>query len=103
MKSKTILAGLKRFTAKISDEKLLEDMSFSVFAPANNYKHNRFMLGPASFINHVCDPNARFIVGCEKSASTVAIQKIKPIGAGEEITVRYGDNYFGENNQNCRF
>ena len=102
VKSRTIKPGLKGFTAKISDEELLEDMSFSVFAPTNNFKHNRIMLGPASFINHDCDPNARFLVEGEKSASTVAIQTIKPIGAGEEITVSYGDNYFGENNQNCR-
>ena len=58
------------------------------------------MLGPASFINHDCDPNARYIVG-EKSASTVAIQSIKPIGVGEETTVSYRDNYF-EGDKNCR-
>ena len=51
------------------------------------------MLGPASFASHDCDPNARYIVG-EKSASTVAIQSIKPIGVGEETTVSYRDNYF---------
>ena len=102
VKSKTIIPGLKGFTAKISDEELLDDMSFSVFAATKNCKYNRIMLGPASFINHDCDPNARYIVEGEKSASTVAIQTLKPIRAGEEITVSYGENYFGESNKHCR-
>ena len=89
---KTIIPGLKGFLAKILEEELLEDMSFSVFAPTNNYKNTCIMLGPASFINHDCDPNGRYIVEGEKSASTVAIQSIKPIGVREEITVNYGDN-----------
>ena len=102
IKPKTILPGLKGFLAKISEDELQEDKSFSVFAPASNYKHTRIMLGPASFVNHDCNPNARFIVEGEKSASTVAIQAIKTIGAGEEITVSYGENYFGDDNINCR-
>ena len=74
-------------------------MSFSVSAPTSNYKQNRIIPGLASFINHDCDPNARYIVEGEKSASTLAIKSIKWIGAGEEISVTYGDNYFGENNE----
>ena len=60
------------------------------------------MLGLASFVNHDCKPNARFIVDGEKSASTVAIQSIKTIEAGDEITVSYGESYFGDDNKNCR-
>ena len=36
VKSRTIIPGLNGFTATILDEELLEDMSFSVFAPTNN-------------------------------------------------------------------
>ena len=102
VKSKTILPGLKGFSAKLLDEELLEDMIFSIYVPTKNYKHNRIMLGRASFINHDCDPNARYIFEGEKSASTVAIQTLKPIRAGEEITVSYGDNCFGENKKKGR-
>ena len=84
---KTIIPGLKGFLAKIFEEELLEDMSFSVFAPTNGYKNTSVMLGLASFINHDCDPIGLYIVEGEKSSSTVAIQSNKPIGVGEEITV----------------
>ena len=91
VKPKITLPGLKGFLAKISDDELQEDMNFSVFAPTSNYKHTRSMLGPASFVNHDCNPNVRFTVEGEKSASTVAIQSIKTIGSGGEITVNYGE------------
>ena len=56
------------------------------------------MPGPASKLWSQCQIHCKG----EKSASTVDIQSNKPIGAGEEITVSYGVNYFGENNENCR-
>ena len=102
VKPKILLTGLKGFLAKISENELQEDMSFSVFAPTSNYKQTRSMLGPASFVNSDCNPNVRFILEGEKSASSVAIQSIKTIGAGEEITVNYGEKYFGDDNKNCR-
>ena len=48
---KTVISGLEGFTETVSDDELTEDMSFSVFAPTNNFKSTRIMLGPASFVN----------------------------------------------------
>ena len=93
VKAKITLPGLKGFLAKISEDELQENMSFSIFAPTSNYKQTRSMLGPASFLNNACNPNVRFILEGEKSAPTVAIQSTKTIGGGEEITVNYGENF----------
>ena len=41
-------------------------MFFSVFAPSANFKRTRIMLGPASFVNHEGNLNARFVVSSEK-------------------------------------
>ena len=61
------------------------------------------MLGPASFINHSCQPNAEYQCGGETRGQTVVrIVTTKPIEAGEEIFVKYGENYFGEGNKDCR-
>jgi hypothetical protein len=56
------------------------------------------MLGPARFVNHDCNPNARLDL---QGSSGAKITAIKDIQSGQEITVSYGDDYFGDNNQDC--
>ncbi|KAA8917444.1 hypothetical protein TRICI_000393 [Trichomonascus ciferrii] len=58
---------------------------------------NCLMLGPARFVNHNCDANARFV----SAGWSMTIYAQKPIQVGEEITVEYSKNYFGTNNQEC--
>ncbi len=55
-------------------------------------------LGPARFANHDCDANARLVTRGSEGMQVVAIRDIQ---VGEEITVTYGDNYFGEGNCEC--
>ena len=38
----------------------------------------------------------------EKNATIVRIETIRNLQAGEEITVCYSENYFDDNNKNCR-
>ncbi|KAK9317330.1 hypothetical protein V1524DRAFT_423947 [Lipomyces starkeyi] len=57
------------------------------------------MLGPCRFVNHDCDPNARFIA--QGGHSVVAVVAIRKIEVREEITVSYADNYFGKKNREC--
>ncbi|KAK9375026.1 uncharacterized protein V1513DRAFT_444391 [Lipomyces chichibuensis] len=57
------------------------------------------MLGPCRFVNHDCDPNARFIA--QGSHGVVAVVAIRKIEVREEITVSYADNYFGKKNREC--
>ncbi|EEP75956.1 conserved hypothetical protein [Uncinocarpus reesii 1704] len=55
-------------------------------------------LGPARFSNHDCNPNARLVT---KGSEGMEIVAIRDIAINEEITVSYGDNYFGIDNCEC--
>ncbi|KMP00736.1 histone-lysine N-methyltransferase set9 [Coccidioides immitis RMSCC 2394] len=55
-------------------------------------------LGPARFSNHDCNPNARLVT---KGSEGMEIVAIRDISIGEEITVSYGENYFGVDNCEC--
>ncbi|KAF2456345.1 hypothetical protein BDY21DRAFT_262065, partial [Lineolata rhizophorae] len=55
-------------------------------------------LGPARFANHDCDANARLSTKGPHGMQIVATRHIE---LGEEITVTYGEDYFGEDNCEC--
>lgn len=61
-------------------------------------KTRSLFLGPARFANHDCDANARLST---KGYDGMQIVAVKPILEGEEITVSYGDDYFGDDNEEC--
>ncbi|CBX97497.1 Histone-lysine N-methyltransferase set9 [Plenodomus lingam] len=61
-------------------------------------KTRSLFLGPARFANHDCDPNAKLAT---KGYDGMQIVAVKPIDEGEEITVSYGDDYFGDDNEEC--
>jgi histone-lysine N-methyltransferase SUV420H len=56
-------------------------------------------LGPSRFVNHGCEPNA--ILGFSNSYNEVKVRALKKIWAGDEITISYGKNPFGEDNRDC--
>ena len=55
-------------------------------------------LGPARFANHDCNANARLVTRGSEGMQVVAVRDIE---VSQEITVNYGDNYFGEDNCEC--
>lgn len=57
-----------------------------------------FFLGPARFANHDCNANARLVTKGNDGMDVVAVREIRE---GEEITVTYGEDYFGEDNCEC--
>ncbi|CAL5875136.1 uncharacterized protein PFLUO_LOCUS9440 [Penicillium psychrofluorescens] len=57
-----------------------------------------FFLGPARFANHDCDANGRLVTRGNEGMSVVATRNID---VGEEITVSYGEDYFGIDNCEC--
>ncbi|KAJ5815578.1 Histone-lysine N-methyltransferase SET9 [Penicillium riverlandense] len=61
-------------------------------------KNPSFFLGPARFANHDCDANGRLVTRGNEGMSVVATRNI---AVGEEITVSYGDDYFGIDNCEC--
>ncbi|KOS22148.1 Histone-lysine N-methyltransferase SET9 [Escovopsis weberi] len=70
---------------------------FSIVVSSRNKCTSLFM-GPARFANHDCQANAKLIT---TSHSEIEIVASRPIEVGEEITVTYGDSYFGDDNCEC--
>ncbi|EAW06349.1 SET domain-containing protein [Aspergillus clavatus NRRL 1] len=57
-----------------------------------------FFLGPARFANHDCNANGKLVTRGSEGMQVVATRDIY---IGEEITVSYGDDYFGIDNREC--
>lgn len=70
---------------------------FSLVISARRKTRSLF-LGPARFANHDCDANARLST---KGYDGMQIVAVKPIKEGDEITVSYGEDYFGIDNEEC--
>lgn len=70
---------------------------FSIVVSSRNRLASLFM-GPARFANHDCGANAKLVITGQAGIDIVAVRNID---VGEEITVVYGDNYFGEDNCEC--
>lgn len=75
----------------------LQRKDFSLVISARKKTRSLF-LGPARFANHDCDANARLST---KGYDGMQIVAVKPIKEGDEITVSYGEDYFGADNDEC--
>lgn len=92
------LTGVQVAMTEEQEQKLeLARKDFSLVISSRKKTRSLF-LGPARFANHDCDANARLST---KGYDGMQIVAAKPIEAGDEITVSYGDDYFGENNEEC--
>ncbi|GBC00248.1 hypothetical protein RclHR1_00380016 [Rhizophagus clarus] len=56
------------------------------------------LLGPARFVNHDCNPNTHFIA---TGQNTISFKLLRDVAVGEELTAHYGENYFGQGNEEC--
>lgn len=79
--------------AELSERK----KDFSIVVSSRKKEINLFM-GPARFANHDCSANARLVTTGQAGIEIIATRSI---GVGEEITVTYGESYFGEDNCEC--
>ena len=59
-----------------------------------------FLLGPVRFVNSDCQPNAEFDFSGD--SGTVKLKVKRRISPGDEILVKYGDDFFEVNECNCR-
>jgi histone-lysine N-methyltransferase SUV420H len=88
---------LVRITPDEEDALALHGLDFSIVA--SDLTGLSTLLGPARLPNHDCQSNARLVtVPRSKEVQVVAKTGILP---GEEITVDYGNNYFGPGNEKC--
>ncbi|KAF4845022.1 Histone-lysine N-methyltransferase SET9 [Colletotrichum siamense] len=70
---------------------------FSIIISSRSKCASLFM-GPARFANHDCGANAKLMTTGTAGIEIIATRNIE---AGEEITVTYAENYFGEDNCEC--
>ncbi|KAJ4395730.1 histone lysine methyltransferase Set9 [Didymella pomorum] len=92
------LTGVQVAMTEEQEQKLeLARKDFSLVISSRKKTRSLF-LGPARFANHDCDANARLST---KGYDGMQIVAAKPIEAGDEITVSYGEDYFGEDNVEC--
>ncbi|KAI1282374.1 hypothetical protein F5Y07DRAFT_237846 [Xylaria sp. FL0933] len=92
------LSGIQvMITAKEDKELAKRKKDFSIVVSSRN-KCAALFMGPARFANHDCNANARLMITGQAGIEIVATQNIE---VGDEITVSYAENYFGEDNCEC--
>lgn len=82
------------------DEEDILDSSRKDFSivMSSRKKAPSLFLGPARFANHDCNANAKLVM---RSSETMEIVATRDIDIDDEITVTYGEDYFGEDNCEC--
>lgn len=92
------LSGVQVAITKKEEADLdLTSRDFSIVMSSRKKTPSLF-LGPARFANHDCDANARLTT---IGSNGMAVVAVKDINIGEEITVTYGESYFGVSNCEC--
>ncbi|KAF4580937.1 Histone-lysine N-methyltransferase SET9 [Ophiocordyceps camponoti-floridani] len=92
------LAGVQvNITPEEEKEMAVRKKDFSIVVSSRSKSASLFM-GPARFANHDCMANARLVTTGHAGIEIIAT---RPIAVGEEITVSYGENYFGDDNREC--
>ncbi|KAK5118440.1 hypothetical protein LTR62_002954 [Meristemomyces frigidus] len=91
------LSGIQVEMTEQEEKELSSRTDFSIVLSSRRKRPSLF-LGPARFANHDCDSNARLST---QGPHGIQILARRDIAVGEEITVRYGDDYFGEDNCEC--
>lgn len=94
---KYLSGTLVAMTREEEEDLDLNRKDFSIVMSSRK-KTPSFFLGPARFANHDCDANGRLVVRGSEGMQIVATRDIY---IGEEITVSYGDDYFGIDNCEC--
>jgi len=89
---------IAKLTEKDEQTLIVPDINdFSVMVSQRN-KCSQLWLGPAAYLNHDCDPNCEFVTAGNSRAKVKVLRDIQP---KEELFLKYGDDFFGDNNWYC--
>ncbi|KAL9107433.1 MAG: hypothetical protein Q9187_008426, partial [Circinaria calcarea] len=94
---KYLCGNLVAMTSEEEKDLDLTRRDFSIVMSSRKKTPSLF-LGPARFANHDCDANARLVTRGSEGMQVVAITDIN---IDDEITVTYGEDYFGIENCEC--
>ena len=94
---KYLVGNLVAMTKQEEKDLDLTRRDFSIVMSSRKKTPSLF-LGPARFANHDCDANARLMT---KGSEGMQVVAVKDIRTDEEITVTYGEDYFGIENCEC--
>ena len=93
-----LIPGVSGFLSELPDEEHIAGFNdFSLLTTTRNIKTTFLMLGPVSFVNSSCKPNAKYVI----DGHIVRCMAIRDIKKGEELTVKYDINFFGNFNKDC--
>lgn len=94
---KYLSGTLVPMTREEEQELDLKRKDFSIVMSSRR-KTPSFFLGPARFANHDCNANGRLVT---RGSEGMQVMATRDIYIGQEITVSYGEDYFGEDNCEC--
>jgi len=94
---KYLCGNLVAMTTEEEKDLDLTRRDFSIVMSSRKKTPSLF-LGPARFANHDCNANAKLVTRGSEGMQVVAV---RDIDLGDEITVNYGENYFGDHNCEC--
>ena len=97
-----LLPGLHAQLQTVDDKDLPNFTPISIFAGTAISKKSRNMVGPVRFANHSCKPNTEYVASFFKTQKCVKLKAIRNIEKNEELTVFYGEDFFGIKNWECR-
>ncbi|KAJ7802659.1 hypothetical protein B0H14DRAFT_3780139 [Mycena olivaceomarginata] len=61
----------------------------------------QILFGPIRWVNHHCDANTQFYLLDDYNQFAITLKAIRPIRAGDEITVDYGADFFAAGECRC--
>ena len=98
LKREMLIEGISGFLSELPDAEHVAGVNdFSLITRSTILKVTYLMLGPISFINSSCKPNSRYDI----NGSVARCFALLDIKAGDEITVKYDVNFFGNFNELC--
>ena len=97
VRTPTVFRGLPAsFVRAVPDESVTD---LSVMS-SERTGEQLILLGPVRFVNSDCNPNC--VYDFSSDSGIVQLRVKKPIKPGDEIFVRYGEDYFEVNSCRCR-